>query len=236
MNPVYRIESAIKSVCKEIASKDGGKNWQSIEESALFYELISCILGSRVSYEIAQAAAMKIKESDLHQNPIEKYTQLGYQISLEKILKRKLLTKNRKHILRRYPFPNLRANHISRTAWAIYSNGGSIKNLLHSSKDAKTARLKIVKTVIGVGPKQASLFLRNIGFTTSLAILDSHVLKFMVMQGLADQNIRTIQTVKRYEKHEKLLRRYAQWIGWPLGCLDQAIWIVMRVYLKEAIA
>ena len=234
MSPIFKIEYAIKSVCEEIYSMKSSKDWRSLDESDLFYELIACILGSRVSYELSQAAAMKIRGLCLHFNPIKKYTQLSYQKNIEKILKSKLVEKNGK--LRLYPFPNLRADHISRTAWSIYSKGGSIKQILNYSRDAEKARLLIVKSAIGVGPKQASLFLRNIGLTTRLAILDSHVLKFMVMKGLVKKRIKTIQTVKQYEKNETILRKYAQWLGRPLGCLDQAIWIVMRVYLKEALA
>lgn len=236
LNAISKIERAIKRVCEEISLSPNRSTWRSSSESELLFELISCILGSRVSYEIAQSAAIKIRQANLLEMPIHKYSLQTYQDDIENVLRSSLRHKDWEPKTRRYPFPKLRANHIARTVWAIYSNSGSISSLLKSFNNAKCARRKIVQTVIGVGPKQASLFLRNTGFTTDLAILDSHVLKFMSMQGLVEKRIRFVPSLNLYEKHEINLQQYARWFGWPLGCLDQAIWVVMRVYLREAIA
>jgi N-glycosylase/DNA lyase len=91
-----------------------------------------------------------------------------------------------------------------------------------------------VEVGVGIGPKQASLFLRNIGFTEELAIFDTHLLRFMSLFGLFDQDIRPISSLRNYENLENHLRDYAKSAGYSLGCVDQAIWIVMRVYLREA--
>ena len=234
MAVISKIESAINRVCEEINRSPYKTTWHSTNEEELLFELISCILGSRVSYEIAQTAAKEIRQSGLLELPTYRFSLQAYQDAIENVLRRPL-----RHIdwlpkARRYPFPKLRANHISRTVWAIYSTDGSIKNLLKSSDNPKDARRTIVQTVVGVGPKQASLFLRNIGFTAELAILDSHVLRFMGMHGLIENRVRSVPSLKVYEKHETNLLKYARWSGWSLGCLDQAIWIVMRVYLREA--
>ena len=38
---------------------------------------------------------------------------------------------------------------------------------------------------------------------------------------------------KEYLTNEELLIQYASGIGYPVGCVDWAIWIVMRVARKE---
>lgn len=236
LDVISKIESTINRICTEIVIRSNRNNWLSFPESELLFELISCILGSRVSYEIAQSAATKLKNAGLLNNRTSEYSFRSYQTAIEIILKSPLKNKDLKSRTRHYPFPKLRANHIARTVWAVYSDGGSIKGLLKSIKSAKKARKLLVQKVVGVGPKQASLFLRNIGFTNDLAILDSHVLNFMCMRGLVKKRVHSIPTLSSYEKHETNLKQYAQGTGWPLGCLDQAIWIVMRVYLREAVA
>jgi N-glycosylase/DNA lyase len=233
---ISKIESAINKICAEISLRKKRENWFSVSEDNLLFELVSCILGSRVSYEIAQLAATKLKQSGLLIITMSDYSIQPYQSAIESVLKSPLKHMDWGEKTRRYPFPKLRANHIARTVGAIYSDGDSITNLLKSCKSAKIARKMFVDKVVGFGPKQASLFLRNIGFTNDLAILDSHVLAFMSMKGLLKKGVRSIPTLNLYERHEMHLIKYANNTGWPLGYLDEAIWIVMRVYKTEAVA
>ena len=164
---------------------------------------------------------------------MKRYSIRSYEDVLADILKQPLQQLQWATVGKRYPFATIRAKYISRTVWAICSRGRSLQSLLRSWATAGEARRSIIEIAAGVGPKQASLFLRNIGFTEDLAILDSHVLRFMHMLGLIDQPTKSIPSLRAYEEHEANLRRYAQLSGWCLGCLDQAIWIVMRVYLRE---
>src|SRR5712691_2286879 len=95
--------------------------------------------------------------------------------------------------------------------------------------DAHRVREKLVADADGIGPKQASLFLRNIGFSVDIAILDVHVLRYMAMMGLKERCIEMITSkLAHYEQIETVLRGHAAHAGYALGHMDLAIWIVMR--------
>jgi N-glycosylase/DNA lyase len=93
-----------------------------------------------------------------------------------------------------------------------------------------------VKHVPGIGPKQASMFLRNAGVTYDLAILDRHVLNYMSKLGMYSGNKYSISGLTHYRRHEETLKKHAEELDCPVGLLDWAIWIVMRVanQIKEA--
>jgi N-glycosylase/DNA lyase len=77
------------------------------------------------------------------------------------------------------------------------------------------------------------MFLRNIGFSDRLAILDSHVLRFMKLRGIADSKPSQIATLEGYEEGESRFLDYARLSRWPLAVLDQAVWVVMRVSARR---
>ena len=231
---IANIELAVRRICQEIYPSIRQSWWLSATEAKLIYELVVCILGSQVPYEIALAAAEEIRDAGLLENPTERYCAPVYEKAIYDVLRQPLHGPGWAPTGRRYRFARMRANHISRTVWAIYSDGGSLKGRLEASKSAREARRSIVGIGVGIGPKQASLFLRNIGFTEELAILDTHLLRFMSFFGLRDQTTRAISSMQSYETHENHLRYYAKSTGYPLGCVDQAVWIVMRVYQQEA--
>ncbi len=231
---ISAIESAIRRICDEIYTHSLQSWWLSASESDLLFELVACILGSQVHYEVALAAAEKIRNVGLLENPTEQYGFSDYEMAVYNILKQPLHAPCWPPAGRSYRFAKIRANHITRTLWAVYLNGDSLHGILHNCKTAREARRSVVTVGVGIGPKQASLFLRNIGFTDELAILDIHLLRFMNLLGLIDRTIRTVSSIRKYEIMEKHLLNYAKRVGYSLGCVDQAIWIVMRVYLQEA--
>jgi N-glycosylase/DNA lyase len=228
------IELAVRRICQEIYPSSRQSWWVSASDAELLFELVACILGSQVSYEVALAAAEEIRNVGLLENPIKQYCFPVYEKTVYDILRQPLHNPGWAPAGRCYRFAKIRANHISRTIWAVYSNGGSLQERLRACKTAREARRSIVEIGVGIGPKQASLFLRNIGFTEELAILDTHLLRFMRLFGLLRQAIRPISSLQNYETLENRLRNYAKRTGYSLGCIDQAIWVVMRVYLQEA--
>ncbi|MFZ2147908.1 MAG: hypothetical protein WAV28_11870 [Sedimentisphaerales bacterium] len=228
------IESTVRRICQEIHLNSSQFLWLSASEADLLFELVACILGSQVPYEVALAAAQEIRNTGLLATPTKRYCIQTYEEAMYKLLSEPLIHPDWTPIGRRYRFPKIKANQISRTVWTIYSNGGSLKERLRACKNPTEARRQIIKVGVGIGPKQASLFLRNIGFTDELAVLDSHVLRFMRLLGLNREATKSISSLQTYESYETLLQYYARRTGYSLGCVDQAIWIVMRVYLLEA--
>jgi N-glycosylase/DNA lyase len=228
------IEQAVSDVVLTVMDFQRALVWEDFAEYKLWRELSSCIIGSRVQFELARSV---VRQLDL----------AGY---LRLLQKEKRYLKNEKRIRtelrkpvyyplksdgtkRAYTFPNVRSHQLCLTAENIYGDGKTIKRILKGSGDEYSARKSIMDIASGVGPKQASLFLRNIGFANDLAILDSHVLRFMCFLRMLAGNSQQVGSLSGYERIEARLRKYSERLGIQLSSLDTAIWIVMRVYQKE---
>jgi N-glycosylase/DNA lyase len=155
-----------------------------------------------------------------------------YRLRVEEILSKPLSHPDWERC-RRYRFPKTRSWALASTAAAFYVGGGSIKGWLGRFPDSRSARRGIVEKASGIGPKQASMILRNIHFCDELAILDSHLMCFMRLRGIADLEPNRISTLAGYEAAERRFLNYARRTGWAPAVLDQAIWVVMRVYARE---
>jgi len=99
-----------------------------------------------------------------------------------------------------------------------------IKDIVRKIGDSQLAREWLVKNVKGLGYKEASHFLRNVGFD-DLAILDRHVLRVIQECGIIDVIPKTL-TKKRYFEIEDKLRKFAQQMHLPLGELDLYLWYI----------
>jgi hypothetical protein len=89
-------------------------------------------------------------------------------------------------------------------------------------------RRLLIDRVPGLGPKQSSLLLRNLGMGQNLAVLDRHVLRFMQLIGIVDR-IHVVAGLAQYEKIENVFLEYAKHRRLPADALDLAVWIVMRL-------
>ena len=85
------------------------------------------------------------------------------------------------------------------------------------------AREWLVKNIKGMGYKEASHFLRNIGFGENLAILDRHILKNLKHFGLISEIPKSL-TRKRYIGIEKKFLSFARIINIPPSHLDLLLW------------
>ncbi len=81
----------------------------------------------------------------------------------------------------------------------------------------------LVENVKGLGYKEASHFLRNIGLGEGFAILDRHILRNLAGLGVIPE-IPVSITKKRYLEIEERLRRFAAEIGIPMADLDLLFW------------
>nr|WP_103927353.1 N-glycosylase/DNA lyase [Petrotoga sp. SL27] len=114
-------------------------------------------------------------------------------------------------------FPNTRSRYIVENRWII----GGLKNLLQ--KDILESRRFLVENVKGIGWKEASHFLRNVG-KEDVAILDKHILRVMKDYNLVKEVPKPSWTEKKYTKLEKELIAFSRIIGEPLGKLDLYLW------------
>lgn len=98
-----------------------------------------------------------------------------------------------------------------------------IKKRLSGHLDAGGLREWIVKNVKGLGYKEASHFLRNIGLGLDMAILDRHILKNLKSVGVIDAIPASISR-KKYLEIERKMRAFSKEIGIPLEHLDLLLW------------
>lgn len=101
--------------------------------------------------------------------------------------------------------------------------GIQIKRTLSSHLDAQGLREWIVKNIKGLGYKEASHFLRNIGIGLDMAILDRHILKNLKRAGVIEK-IPASLSRKKYLEIEGKMRAFSEEIGIPLMHLDLVLW------------
>lgn len=97
-----------------------------------------------------------------------------------------------------------------------------IGTILQRYSDTQEAREWLVKHIKGLGYKEASHFLRNIGYH-DVAIIDRHVLRIMERHGLIDE-IPASLSRKRYLAMEATLRSLADDLDISLAELDLYLW------------
>lgn len=98
-----------------------------------------------------------------------------------------------------------------------------LKSRISSFYNPFELREWLVENVKGLGYKEASHFLRNIGLGEGFAILDRHILRNLNRLGVIAEIPATI-TKKRYLEIEEKLRRFATEIGIPMADLDLLFW------------
>ena len=170
-------------------------NMGKSRNDSLFIELCFCILTANTSAE------MGIKTQRTIMNGFIKYPEEKLRDELKAA---------------KYRFYNKRAAYIV-NARHIRKN---IKKLI-SENDHFSLREYLVNNVKGVGYKEASHFLRNIGIF-DFAILDKHILKLMKDYGYI--NDIKLNTRKDYLEKEKIFNSIASVYGLMPGVLDLYLW------------
>jgi len=215
-----RITDAVCAICPDIEERIANGAAERNERS-LWWELSVCVLSSQVPYELACEAASAI---DAAGHLFEPDCLPDLSDRLSEILRQPLTATGRS-----YRFPGARARQLAATKDRVTKKFGTLNAALTKLDTPVAARNWLIDFAPGLGPKQASMFLRNSGFSYDLAILDRHVLNYMEITGLRAENSKPIATMREYRLGEESMRGHAHQLGFPVGILDWAIWIVMRV-------
>jgi N-glycosylase/DNA lyase len=99
----------------------------------------------------------------------------------------------------------------------------SIKPIIGQFKDPFQARAWLAENIRGMGYKEASHFLRNIGMGEQLAILDRHILKNLVLLGIID-DIPTSMAPRKYLEIEQELLLFSEKNKIPPDHFDLLLW------------
>ncbi|MEM0437993.1 MAG: N-glycosylase/DNA lyase [Candidatus Micrarchaeia archaeon] len=114
-------------------------------------------------------------------------------------------------------FYNTRAKYIL----LARKHDGKLKKTVRAQGNVYRAREWLVGNVKGMGYKEASHFLRNVGYG-DVAILDKHILSLLRRYGLIGE-FRTMNK-RRYIAVEHVLRQLSDVMHMPLGKLDLCLW------------
>ncbi len=169
----------------------------------VFAELCFCLLTPQSSAKTCWDAVTRLKQQTLMLK--------GTAVQLEPLLKA-------------VRFGESKARYIVE-ARNMFSKDGrlEVKPRLASFYNPFELREWLVEKVKGLGYKEASHFLRNIGLGEEFAILDRHILRNLNRLGVISE-IPTTITKKRYLEIEEKLRRFAEKIGIPMADLDLLFW------------
>jgi N-glycosylase/DNA lyase len=126
--------------------------------------------------------------------------------------------------LKNVRFKNKKAAYIVEARKFFLKDGKlSIKTVINSFKNPFDLREYIVKKIKGIGYKEASHFLRNIGLGENLAILDRHILKNLKNYGLIKEIPRTL-TKRKYLEIEKKYIEFSEKLNIRADELDLLLW------------
>jgi N-glycosylase/DNA lyase len=139
-----------------------------------------------------------------------------------------LFTGNEKQIenfLNGVRFPKNKAKYIVEARKFFTEDGKlKIKEKILMHKDAFELRDWLIENVKGLGIKEASHFIRNMGFgNEQLAILDRHILKNLKELGVIEE-IPKVITRTIYLEIENKMREFSKRIKIPMYELDMLLW------------
>lgn len=231
------INQTIRAMCLEVkAQASAMENWQLMAEEELLYEAAICIFGSQMMFEMAVATADRLREQNLLQvvpggRSVETIEQKVVEALHDPLL---IPADDGTQRWVRPRFKNRLASLLATTIAEIYGQSQTIRGFLFAAQSAKKARETLTQHIWGFGPKQASLFLRRIGYCADLAVLDVHVLDYLQLVRGLSLSPSKLRRLSFYEEIEETFRDIAAEFGHSVGCVDLATWLTMRVAKREA--
>ncbi|MCX8200269.1 MAG: N-glycosylase/DNA lyase [Candidatus Micrarchaeota archaeon] len=169
-------------------------------EEAWFSELCFCILTANASAEMGIRVQARLGYDGFAKTPPENLAE-----ALRKAGSR---------------FYNKRAEYIL----GARKLDGTFKKIILGFKNGAEAREWLVKNVKGLGYKEASHFLRNVGAADDVAIIDMHVLRLLERHNL--MHMAKPLGRKKYLEAEEILKKIAKESKMPVGKLDLYLWFM----------
>lgn len=182
--------------------------WERGDE-AIFEELVFCLLAAGAS------AVMGIKG-------VEAIRPVLWKASAEELAQ----------LLRFHLYPMARASYIVAVREVVCRElQGRLRDWLAQFTDHHARRDACVQRFRGIGYKEASHFLRNIGFR-GYAILDKHIVRCLHAFGILESD-KPPSTRKRYLDAEGRYLAFAQQVGIDPDELDLTLWASRTGYIAK---
>ncbi len=116
-----------------------------------------------------------------------------------------------------YRFPNIRSEYIVKAR----GHKDNLEKMIKTNDDINGLRDWIVKNIKGIGYKEASHFLRNIGYK-NYAIIDFHIVDLLTKNKLIDKP--KTMTKTKYLEIEELLKSIGNKLNLNMAELDLYLW------------
>jgi N-glycosylase/DNA lyase len=201
--PRLRSEFAAKRELIEARLEDF-RQVGSLPDERLFEEMCFCILAVQSKAHTADAAVRELSKAGLLWS--------GHAPRLAAFLRH------------RTRFHNHKAAYIVGARERFFPEGEPcLSESLRAQRDSKVARAWLVGEVDGLGWKEGSHFLRNVGRGDGLAILDRHILRNLVRHGVIPAMPDSL-TGPRYHAIEERMNRFSSTVQISMAALDLLFW------------
>lgn len=197
-------------------------NFEKNGEIDLFLELVYCLLTAQTKFVSAALVVDTLKYDEKFDIRLFKSSDAEFENYLALIL--------RQHIIR---FHNNKARNI------VYSRNLFVKGdriilreKLSGFKDLFEMRKWLIDNVMGLSYKEASHFLRNIGFGKEFAILDRHVLRTLNWLGIIEEIPDTLSP-SVYLDFEKRLKNFSDFSGISMEKMDFLLFILSKKHIEK---
>jgi N-glycosylase/DNA lyase len=183
--------------------KEFAEIWRTASDERLWEEMVFCFFTGGCSAKMGLRSIEAVKPLLMS----------GTQAELEQAL------------LRKHRYPKARARYIVENREFLLKNYGmQIRRLLSRFCDPLERRDWLVKNIKGFGYKEASHFLRNIGFR-GYAILDKHVLRCLAeLKIIEDES--PLKSRKKYLETEQKLRSFCDYLRIDFDEMDFVLWSI----------
>ncbi|MHA1410146.1 MAG: N-glycosylase/DNA lyase [Candidatus Odinarchaeia archaeon] len=174
------------------------KQFKNSDCDSIFKELCYCILTANYNAEKTMKIQKEVNDEFLtftEKQLAKKLRELGYR------------------------FPNIRAEYI----YQARKQKTELCRNIHSNKNEYELREWLVKNIKGLGYKESSHLLRNIGYE-NCAIIDFHIIDLLSKSKIIEKP-KTL-TKRKYLEIEQRLRDIARKTGLNLAQLDLYLWFL----------
>jgi N-glycosylase/DNA lyase len=205
MSEIEKLKALYSSIKKDIEKRleEFRQLWIHGSDEKIFAELCFCLLTPQSKAKNCWAAVEKLMES-----------RLLFDGNAEKIGKN----------LQGVRFHNNKSLYIVQ-ARDNFSSAGKIliKDTISGFDTSAECRKWLVKNITGMGYKEASHFLRNIGKGDLFAILDRHILRNLQAFSVISPAVKSLSP-KKYLEIENKFVSFSEKINIPVSHLDLLLW------------
>ncbi len=175
-------------------------DFSHVPQSEYFYELAYCLMTPQSSAVHAESVVAILRGRNFFETGFDPESTL----------------RTKEHYIR---FHKNKARYLLETRLVF----DTILSALSTRRSSSAMREWLVKNVKGIGYKEATHFLRNIGRNDGLAILDRHILRNLCRLGVI-RRIPASLSKKQYISIEMRFKGFAELINVPLDELDLLLW------------